>query len=125
MTLDAASPVDEATRRAIFRILSLVQALNSIHPGMSVAQGMALLVVAEYPGISVSDLARRASLTLASASRTAQLLADGKPPHGKGLKLVYYDISTDARLRPLRLTPKGREAVQRVLTASANPQIQR
>lgn len=76
--------------------------------GLSMSDARCLTAVGSFAPLSVNDLAQKANLNKAQASRAAQSLA------GQGLVLKTASL-TDGRGVVLQLTRKGRAAWQRAM----------
>lgn len=77
--------------------------------GLPLGEGRCLTAVGAFAPLSVKDLARRANVDKAQASRAAQALVD------KGL-VEKSASSADARGVELRFTPEGQRLWQRLMT---------
>ena len=80
--------------------------------GLSMSDGRCLTAVGTFAPLSVNDLARKANLNKAQASRAAQSLVD------QGL-VRKAASPTDGRGVVLTLTPKGKAAWQRAMQVVA------
>ena len=98
-------------------IINAVETLQEVNPYMRVSHAVALLTIASRPGITITELGNAVRLTRAAASRIARELSDASSGKTDGLGLVSFDLSQDARLRPLRLNHKGQALVQRAVAA--------
>lgn len=78
---------------------------------------MALIWVAQEKNLTISDLARRSGRTLAGTSRHIQRLRrpPGSSPDARGFVSIGGD--SDARLKRLRLSKRGREWIGAALSA--------
>ena len=84
------------------------QAAYAAHAGLPLSEARCLGAVGAFAPLSVNDLARRANLNKAQASRAAQALVEQA--------LVRKEASaTDGRGVVLTLTRKGEQAWQRVM----------
>ncbi|MGE0349703.1 MarR family winged helix-turn-helix transcriptional regulator [Hydrogenophaga sp.] len=86
--------------------------------GLGVGEGRCLAAIGQFAPLSINDLAARANLDKAQASRAAQMLVD------RGLVLKSAS-ETDARAVVLTLTRSGRPLWKRVmrLIARRNAEI--
>lgn len=90
-------------------------------PEMPIQQALTFLRIAEEEGETVTDVAKRAGLVLASVSRHVEVLGQFRPAKDIGLSLIddqYHP--TDRRRKVLTLTDKGRGLVNRVVSHIAN-----
>jgi DNA-binding MarR family transcriptional regulator len=75
----------------------------------------ALLVIAEFPGISVSELGEKLGLAQSSASRNVYALSNDKGKGVPGLDLIVSEINPmNRRQRQLSLSLKGQKFVARL-----------
>lgn len=94
---------------ALHVVMSILDDFIAIEPSLQVSHAVVLLAVAARPGITITELAKEARLSTAAASRNARKLMDASGGKNDGLGLVSVDRAQDARLRPLRLTKRGRD----------------
>lgn len=94
---------DQVPPQVCASVRRMLEALTVHDRSLTIGQLNSLLVVARNPGLTISDLARAAGIPVGTASRHVARL--GSP---EGLGLLTADISRDARLKPLRLTKRGR-----------------
>jgi DNA-binding MarR family transcriptional regulator len=88
----------------------MLEKLREADRGMDMGTALVLLYVAQYPGITVSELQRLADLDKSAASRHVLILTEkGDVARGrKGMGLVeYYPDPQDARVKHVKLTAKG------------------
>ncbi len=103
---------------------SLLQALEyfrTIDAEIVVNDILVFLYICENEGLNISELARLARLTEATASRRARALAgpDIPFPVAPSMGLVEMFQGSDGRQRLIYLTDRGREARDRVETLIA------
>jgi DNA-binding MarR family transcriptional regulator len=99
--------------------LRLLTEAQKIDPDMPLQQLMCLLVVSENPdGMSLTDLASAVGVTLASASRYVGALGKINRRKEEGLNfLEAFEDPLERRKKIIRLTPRGRTAVKKILGA--------
>jgi len=100
-------PDHDRLKEVCTKVAGVIDALTRHDRSLTINQAHSLLMVALHPGLTVTDLARQAGITLAAASRHVARLGTHR-----GLGLILADISRDGRLKPLRLTAKGRLVVE-------------
>jgi len=106
-------------------LLQLVEHFRTLDPEIVVNDILVFLYVCENEGLNITELARLARLTEATASRRARALAspDIPFPVAPSMGLVEIFQGEDGRQRLLYLTAKGHELRQTVdrLIAAAVP----
>ena len=96
--------------------LGLVNNLRSISGDMPMAQAYCLLLIAQYEGLSLKDLAHRADIGMASASRYVSSFSKVGPRGEPGLGLVEsFEDPMERRKKIIRLTARGRTVVNKIL----------
>lgn len=104
--------MQQQDRVRVKQLIQLLDDLKASDPHMPVTKAVAFLHVAAAPGMGVTQLARVAGTTVASASRHVQAL--GRPVSPGGVPLVVTGYGVDARTKALLLTDEGRRLVNRV-----------
>lgn len=101
------------TRKAL-RLLAEVQ---KIDPEMPLQQLMCLLVVAQEPdGMSLTDIANKVGISLPTASRHVGSLGKINRKKEEGLNLLEaFEDPLERRKKIVRLTPKGKTAVRKII----------
>lgn len=101
------------TLREIQRLLEMISA---IQPEMPLQQARCLFIVAESEeGLSLSDIAKKAGIGLATASRYIGALGKVNRRREEGLQLIEsFEDPMERRKKIIRLTTKGRAAVRRI-----------
>lgn len=90
--------------------LILLGELRALGAEMPMAQAFALLLIARDEGLSLKDLAHRADIGMATASRYVAAFGP------TGLNLVQAKEDPEERRKKIiTLTPKGRATVKRIL----------
>lgn len=101
-------------------------ALASVQAELSLPQLIALLAIANQPGISVNDLAERTSASQQTTSRYVSVLTgryEALSGRGPGQPLIAQGVSDeDPRKRALYLTDAGAELVRRILPQNLKSQ---
>lgn len=96
--------------------VELVYRLRQMSGDMPIAQAYCLLLIAMYEGLSVKDIAERADIGMASASRYVSMFSNWNRPGEAGLGLVEaVEDPMERRKKIVRLTPKGRSAMSKIL----------
>jgi DNA-binding MarR family transcriptional regulator len=95
-------------------LLSTLDKFRSLHSDMPLSQAMALLIIheAKDDGLSLKDLAQKAGVGMASASR--YVAAFGKPVRSGDMGLGLVSATEDPmerRKKIIKLTAKGRAFV--------------
>jgi DNA-binding MarR family transcriptional regulator len=98
-------------------VLSALERLRLAAPGLNMLQAVALLYIAENPGISFSDLAAASGAPLSTISRAARALLSAQ--HQDAVEPGYglVDMSShprSSRLKQLRLSDLGLELISRL-----------
>lgn len=97
--------------------VKFLSAARQLNPEMPLPQLLCLLIIAEQKeGMSLSEVARRAGIGLATASRYVASLGKINRHREEGLNLVEaYENPMERRQKIIRLTTKGRIALMRML----------
>ena len=113
--MEVKSMYSEESRALIRKLIDLSQMFCNLGKGTHIGHINTLIVIAESRSISMSELALKAELTQAAATRHVQKLMQARPldPHGEGL--VATSRAADARVKRVRLTRSGREWVNKAL----------
>lgn len=98
----------------LLRVLTEVQ---KVDPEMPLQQFMCLLVVAKHKdGISLTDLARRSNIGLATASRYVASLGKINRHREEGHNFIEaFEDPMERRKKIIRLTTKGKIALKKIL----------
>lgn len=94
--------------------------INNIreYSDMPISQAYALLLIARYEGLSVKDLAHRADVGMATASRYVSQFSKTVRPGESGMGLVEaIDDPMERRKKIIKLTPKGKQTIAKLLGA--------
>lgn len=91
--------------------LGILSNLREIDPNMPVSEALALLLIAKYEGISLKDLASKADVGMASASRYVRTNSIER-----GLVTSKEDPD-ERRKKVISLTAKGKAVVKKILEA--------
>lgn len=94
---------------AVHVVMNIFGDFLAVEASLHVSHAVVLLTVASRPGITITELAKAARMSAAGASRNARKLMDASGGKDDGLGLISVDRAADARLRPLRLTKRGRD----------------
>jgi DNA-binding MarR family transcriptional regulator len=95
----------------------LLESIAAIHTEMPLQQARCLFIVAESEeGMSLSDIAKKAGIGLATASRYIGALGKVNRKREEGLQLIEsFEDPMERRKKVIRLTTKGRAAVRRII----------
>ena len=95
----------------------LLESISAINAEMPLQQARCLFIIAESEeGMSLSDIAKRAGIGLATASRYIGALGKINRKREEGLQLIEsFEDPMERRKKIIRLTPKGRAAVRRII----------
>lgn len=96
---------------ALHRAIQFIEALMEIDDAMQLNAALVLLRVASKPSIYQRELPKYVALTQTTAARIVDRLSDRG---GLGLINSRQDFE-DRRINILTLTPRGQEAVRRLL----------
>lgn len=102
------------TSEEAIRFLTGVSALEQ---DMPIQQAKCLFIVAQEPdGMSLSDIAKKAGIGLATASRYISALGKINRHRQEGLQLIEaFEDPMERRKKIIRLTTKGKIAVRKLL----------
>ena len=97
--------------------LKFIQGVSKIESEMPLQQLHCLLVISQSEeGLSLTELAQKVGITLATASRYVAGLGKQNRHREEGLLLVEaFEDPMERRKKIIRLTPKGRIAVQKLV----------
>lgn len=97
--------------------LRLVQGIRQISSDMPLQQAHCFLLIAETEdGLSLSDLAKKANIGLATASRYVAALGKLNRHREEGLQLIEaFEDPMERRKKIIRLTAKGKIAIRKAL----------
>jgi DNA-binding MarR family transcriptional regulator len=91
--------------------LGVLSNLREIDPNMPVSEALSLLLICKYDGISLKDLASKADVGMASASRYVSTFS-------LELGLVTATEDPDERRKKvISLTAKGKSTIRKILEA--------
>lgn len=91
--------------------LGILTNLRALDSDMPVSQALCLLLIAKYDGISLKDLANKAGVGMASASRYVRVFSIEM-----GLVTAEEDPN-ERRKKVISLTAKGKATVKKILEA--------
>lgn len=111
--------MEPTTTRSQAHLIRVLGELKRLDVDMPVAQALSLFIISDREGLSLKELAEHADLGMASASR--YVAAFGAPsrrtPKGLGFVSATED-PMERRKKIIKLTPKGRAFVNRLLRGS-------
>lgn len=93
-----------------------IRMITKVDPDMTLQQLHCLLVISTEPeGTYLTNIANKAGISLATASRYVSALGKMDRHHREGLKLVEsFEDPMERRKKIIRLTAKGRAFINRV-----------
>jgi DNA-binding MarR family transcriptional regulator len=95
-------------RNALNRLLVILEEFRKVDQKMPLQQAITLITASLNPGSTVSDLAKLAGNTLASASRHVEALGRYREVKDVGKELLIDDYDAiDRRVKVVNLTSKG------------------
>jgi DNA-binding MarR family transcriptional regulator len=97
--------------------LKFIQGVSRIEPEMPLQQLHCLLIISQADeGLSLTELAQKVGITLATASRYVAALGKQNRHREEGLNLVEaFEDPMERRKKIIRLTTKGKIAVQKLV----------
>lgn len=97
--------------------ISFLTGISAIEPDMSLQQAKCLFIVAqEEEGMSLSDIAKKAGIGLATASRYISALGKINRHRQEGLQLIEsFEDPMERRKKVIRLTKKGQITIRKIL----------
>lgn len=97
--------------------LKFIQGVAKIEPEMPLQQLHCLLVIAQEPeGMSLTDIAQKVGIALATASRYIAALGKVNRHREEGLLLVEsFEDPMERRKKIIRLTSKGKAAINKLI----------
>lgn len=100
--------------------LKLLYGIQKVDPEMPLQQVMCLFVIAqEKEGISLTDLANKVGIGLASASRYVGALGKINRHREEGFNFIEaYEDPMERRKKIIRVTTKGKIAIRKMLGES-------
>lgn len=98
-------------------LLRVLMELQKVNPDMPLQQFMCLLVIAKHKdGLSLTDLAKKANIGLATASRYVASLGKINRHKEEGFNFIEaYEDPMERRKKIIRLTTKGKIALKKIL----------
>jgi DNA-binding MarR family transcriptional regulator len=95
--------------------LWLVHNFRKLNSEMPIAQAYCLLLIAQYEGLSLKELADRADVGMATASRYVAELGKVGLKGKEGMALIdAVEDPMERRKKIIRLTPKGKTFVSKI-----------
>ena len=102
--------------RALNKLGIVLTTFRSINPTMSVQLAHTLLLVAQNPGASVTDLSKASGFPLATMSRNLLDLGPRNRKREPGLGLVQTTIDEmELRKKQVNLSPKGELLIKQLI----------
>lgn len=101
---------------SLHEALALLDKLRALDADMPMAQAYSLLLIARDEGLSLKELATRAEVGMASASRYVAAFSQPSAPGRKGMGLVMAkEDPLERRKKIITLTAKGRTTINKIL----------
>ena len=98
------------------QLIEALRAFKNLNPDMPVAQALSLLLIARNEGTSLKDLAERAEVGMASASRYVASFGKATKSRPKAPSLVSaVEDPEERRKKIITLTPKGKAFVNKLI----------
>lgn len=102
-------------------LVRAMEAFRDLDPGMPLAQALSLLLIAQSGETSLKDLAERADLAMATASRYITFFTKHERGGVKGVGLITAtEDPQERRKKVIALTPKGHAFINRILGGKPN-----
>ena len=97
--------------------IRLLIGISAVDPEMPLGQAKCLFIVAQSEeGMSLTDIAKKAGIGLATASRHVAALGKINRKKEDGLKLIEsFEDPMERRKKIIRLTSKGRTTIKRII----------
>lgn len=101
------------TLQEVNRVLT---GISAIDPDMPLQQARCLFIVAQSEeGMSLSDIAKKAGIGLATASRYISALGKVNRHREEGLQLIEsFEDPMERRKKIIRLTTKGKSVIRKI-----------
>lgn len=99
------------------QLMRALEILRDLDSDMPLAQAMCLLLIAQHEGLSLKELADRAGIGMASASRYVAYFGKPSPSlgHKTGLGLVVAtEDPLERRKKTISLTGRGRAIINKL-----------
>jgi DNA-binding MarR family transcriptional regulator len=103
-------------RLPIKEALQVISRISEIDPEMPLQQAKCLLIVAESEeGMSLTEIANKAGISLATASRYISALGKMNRHRQEGLQLIEsFEDPMERRKKVIRLTVRGSAVVRKI-----------
>lgn len=97
--------------------IRLLSGISAVDPEMPLGQAKCLFIIAQFDeGLSLTDIAKKAGIGLATASRNIAALGKINRKREPGLSLIEsFEDPMERRKKIIRLTAKGRTTIKRIL----------
>lgn len=101
----------------LHEVNKLLAAISEVDGEMPLQQVRCLFIIADSEeGMSLSDIAKKAGIGLATASRYIGALGKINRKKEEGLQLIEsFEDPMERRKKVIRLTSKGRVAIRRII----------
>lgn len=102
--------------RVLNKISIMMTTIRGINPTMTFQVGHTLILVAQNPGASVSELAKTSGFPVPTMSRNLMDLGKRNRNREPGLGLVMTTVDElELRKKQVRLTPKGELLIKQLI----------
>lgn len=102
-------------QKVLGQLIRCMETLRDLDSNMPVTQCLTLLVIAWDEGISFKELAQKAEIGMASASRYVSAFSKATGPNGPGMGLVVAtEDPMERRKKNVVLTAKGRALLNKL-----------
>jgi DNA-binding MarR family transcriptional regulator len=97
--------------------IKLLSGISAVDPEMPLGQAKCLFIIAQAEdGMSLTDIAKKAGIGLATASRNIAALGKINRKREEGLHLIEsFEDPMERRKKIIRLTAKGKTTIKRIL----------
>lgn len=98
--------------RALHRLNLILDEFRKVYPGMPVQMAVTLLTVAANPGLTVTEVSKKAGLSMSATSRHMEVLGPWNEIKKTGFGIIDYGYDAeDRRRKVVVLTQAGARAV--------------
>ena len=106
-------------------VVKLLAGISAVDPEMPLGQAKCLFIIAmSDEGMSLTDIAKKAGIGLATASRNVAALGKINRKREEGLQLIEsFEDPMERRKKIIRLTTKGKTTINRILGESKNAHL--
>jgi DNA-binding MarR family transcriptional regulator len=110
------STMNTGQRQALYRIALILEEFRKVSPTMPVSTALTLVTIAMEEGQSITEVANRSGIPLATVSRHYSQLGPVNPTEPKAWELIEYPNDLmNRRKKTVRLTPSGQRTIRSLL----------